>query len=361
MSPGIVLFGFLVSATAVVAAGVALARNADVVAARTRLGGLWVGSVFLAFATSLPELITDITAVRLGAPDLAAGDLFGSNMANMLILAVLSLYPGAGIFHRAALDNGVAAALAITLTAMAGFFVVFRFPVTIGGIGPGSIVLAVTYLGGTRAVFRTSVVARLAGKVEELGGDAAVPATEIPAGGPYAPPPPGARASEAFQREPSLRRATAWFLGGAVMILLAAPLFAASARELAEVSGVSATFLGTALVGLSTSLPELVTSMAAVRIGAYDLAVGNLFGSNALNMAMFAPLDLVQSGPPIFGAVAPDHALSALVGVTLMALGLASILYRAKGRRTRVEARSAIMLAVYVLGLAALYVHAQAG
>src|SRR5690606_41429987 len=83
--------GLVASAVAVVLAGVALARSSDVIAARTELGRVWVGSIFLAMATSLPELVTDISAVRLGAADLAAGDLFGSGMANMLILAAIAL------------------------------------------------------------------------------------------------------------------------------------------------------------------------------------------------------------------------------------------------------------------------------
>ena len=99
--------GFILSAFVVVFAGVRLARHGDVIAARTRLGRLWVGSLFLALTTSLPGLTTNIAVVRLGAPNLAAGDLFGSSMANMLILALLSLVPGAELFRRAALDNGL--------------------------------------------------------------------------------------------------------------------------------------------------------------------------------------------------------------------------------------------------------------
>ena len=107
----------LLAGAVVVTAGTRLARSADVIAARTHLGGAWVGSVLLAGATSLPELTTDIAAVRMGAVDLAAGDLFGSSMANMLILALVTLVPsGAELFRRATLDHVLYAALAIILT-----------------------------------------------------------------------------------------------------------------------------------------------------------------------------------------------------------------------------------------------------
>lgn len=78
---------FIASASLLVGAGIRLARDGDVVAAGTGLGGMWVGAILVAAVTSLPELTTDVSAVWQGAPALAVGDLFGSNMANMLILA----------------------------------------------------------------------------------------------------------------------------------------------------------------------------------------------------------------------------------------------------------------------------------
>ena len=343
-APALVLLGFLGSATLVVLAGVWLARSGDVIAARTRLGGLWVGSIFLAVATSLPELTTDISAVRIGAPDLAAGDLFGSSMANMLILALVSLLPGAELFHRAALDNGIAAALAIGLTATAAVFLLVRFPFAVAGVGVGSLVLAAAYLAGIRAVFRKSLLARKAGMVTEMASEAQV--TE-------------AAPAELLEEAMSLRGAVARFVLAAAVILVAAPLFASSAAGLAALTGLSTTFVGTWLVGLATSLPELVTSLAAVRMRAYDLAVGNLFGSNAVNMVMFLPLDVVHHGP-FLASISPVHAISALVGIVLMAIGLAGIVYRSSRRLARLEPIGAVMLIAYVTGLVLIYVRSTA-
>lgn len=341
MQPSTVTLGFIGSAAAVVVAGVWLARSGDVIAARTRLGGLWVGALFLAVATSLPEFTTDIAAVRLGVPDLAAGDLFGSSMANMLILALVSMMPRAKVFQQAALDNGLAASLAIVLTAAAALFVLLRPEATLLGVGPGSLVLAVAYGFGMRAVFRNSALAREAAAVVETGQE---PPGEAPAGGAAA----------------SLRRAVIVFVIAALVILVAAPLFAASAKALAELTGLATTFVGTWLVGFATSLPELVTSVSAVRIRAYDLAVGNLFGSNAVNMVMFAPLDLAYGRGPILGAISPVHALSALLAIILMGLGLAAIVYRARGRFAMLEPSALLMVLVYVLGIAMIFLRTSA-
>jgi cation:H+ antiporter len=85
-------FIFALSGVAVVLAGIRLTQSGEVIAEETGLGGAWVGAVFIAIATSLPELATDFSAVRQGEHDLAIGDLFGSSMANMLILALLDLF-----------------------------------------------------------------------------------------------------------------------------------------------------------------------------------------------------------------------------------------------------------------------------
>jgi cation:H+ antiporter len=331
-----ILLGLSGSAAVVVAAGVGLARSADLIAARTRLGGLWVGTVFLAVATSLPELTTDLSAVRLGAPDLAAGDLFGSSMANMLILALVSFGPGSGLFRHAALDNALVMALAILLTGVAALVVLLEPTFTVWRVGPGSLLIAALYLTGTRLLFRHSVLAREAGTRAEMSGAPAGEASHDEAG-------------------PSLRGAALRFLAAAAVILVAAPFFAASAHRLAEATGISASFVGTWLLGFATSLPELVTSLAAVRMRAYDLAVGNLFGSNAVNMVMVVPLDVAYGAGPFLGAIARVHAVTALVAIILMAMGLAAVVYRAQGKTRLVEPAGLLMLLAYVAGLTLVY------
>jgi cation:H+ antiporter len=83
---------FTLTAIVVIVAGARLARDGDTIAARTGLGATWVGAILVAGATSLPEISTDVAAVRQGNVDLAVGDLFGSSMANMTILALADLF-----------------------------------------------------------------------------------------------------------------------------------------------------------------------------------------------------------------------------------------------------------------------------
>ena len=329
------LIGLVAGAVGVVFAGVMLARSADVIAARTRVGGLWLGMVLLAFATSLPELVTAGTAARIGAPDLAAGDLFGSNMANMMILALINLLPRADVFRRAALDQALAATFAIALTSIAAGFVLLSPSAAVGVVGPGSLILLVGYLVGSRAVLRHSAVVQ-----------ATVVETEIT---PH-------QAVEEEGQEPkvlvSMRKTITHFVIGAVVVSVTAPIFAISSANAVELTGLSESFIGVLVLGIATSLPEAVTSLAALRIRAYDLAVANLFGSNAVNMLMFMPLDLIYTPSSILGAVGPVHAFTGLASIIMMAVALGAIVLRAKRTFALLEPSSGLIVLIYLVSVA---------
>lgn len=319
---------FLGSATVVIVASTVLAYRADAIAAVTGIGQVWIGSVLLAAATSMPELGTDISAVRFHQPNLAIGDLFGSSLANMLILAVLDLIPPRGrVFKEATFENTLTACLAILMMAIAVVFVMARPAFTVAGVAPESLLLPVVYLGGTRAIYRNGIR-----QVERE------------------PEPAEPRAARKSVKRPMLD-----FAAGAVAILLAAPVLAWSAGRIASLSGLGATFVGTWIVGLVTSLPEMVTSLTAMRIGAFDLAIGDLFGSNSFNMVLLFALDLACPGGSIFAAADPTHVISGTLGIAMTALGLASIVYRAERRYALLEPGSVLMVIAYALGVLMLY------
>jgi cation:H+ antiporter len=332
------LIVFFASAAAVIAAGSFLSRSADSIAEATGIGRVWIGAVLLATATSLPELATDVSAVRMQAPNLAIGDLFGSSLANMLILALIDLLPPRRqVLRRAAMENALAACLAIVLNALAAACVLMRPRRALLGVGPESLLLVAVYIAGTRAVYRN-------------GLRAAEPAEPASA---------AARAKADARR--SLRRALAVFAISAAGILAAAPPLAWSAKRIAVRTGLSTSFVGTWMLGLATSLPELVTSVTAVRMEAFDLAVANLFGSNAFNMVIFFALDLASPHGPIFAHADPVNALAGFLAVILMSVGLASIVYRAERRFAMLEPGSALMLVAYLAAIFVMYVQSSGG
>jgi cation:H+ antiporter len=96
-------------------------------------------------------------------------------------------------------------------------------------------------------------------------------------------------------------------------------------------------------------------SIATVCLGAFDLAVGNLFGSNAFNMAAFFFADTVYRGGALLNSVSPTHALTALWSILMMNIGLMGIIYRAEKRFMLTEPDSLLMIVAYVLGLRLLF------
>lgn len=324
MTAGLLFAG---AAVALVVAATFLTRAADAIAERTGIGRVWIGTILLATATSIPELTSDVAAVWQGNPDLAAGDLLGSSMANMLLLAVLDLVsPRRRVLRKASVQHAMSASLAIVLTAIAGAAILSPVHPSVLGVGIFSLLLLGVYLTG--AYFAWTRRPR----------DEAPPA----------------------HRKKGLLRPALEFLGAAGVVALVAPSFASSAAALAEVTGAGQTFLGGWLLGLTTSTPELVASLAAVRMGAFDLAVGNLFGSNALNMALFVALDLANGGAPVFAVLDPVHAITAFLAVLLTAIGLHAVLERGEHRSLPVDPAAVAILVAYVAGVVVLFVATRA-
>lgn len=322
---------FAIGALAILAAGTMLTRCADRIAELSGLGRVLVGSVFLAGATSLPELSVDLSAVRQGNPDLAAGDLLGSSLMNLLILAVID---AAGVSPRRAFgadsrQHTLSALLAAFLTAWVGLAAASGGGPEFFGAGVLSWSLLAIYLVGLRVTWL------------DQDPDDGAPG----AGGPR------------FTR--ALVRPILGYLVSAGVILLAAPRLAEAAEKLAELSGLGQTFVGTTALALATSLPELVSTITAFRMGAPDLALGNIFGSNAFNMLLFLPLDWAHGGP-FFAAVRPSHAVTAFAVISATTLGVAGQVLKPREKRSFL-APSAGMIVILILGLLWLLYRGRAG
>lgn len=319
---------FAITTVIMVAAAVKLAEYGDVIAIRTRLGGMFVGTFFLAMATSLPELLTTISAVGQNVSNLAVGNIFGSNMFNIFLLAIVDLFHRqARILRRVALTHALGGSLAILIMAMALFFIVADIDLRIGWLGVDSLLLMVTYFGGLWLLQAQGSGSHEAGP-EELESD-----------GPL----------------PSLRRASLGFAAAAAVLVLVTPLMVRSAAGIAEITGVSTGFIGTALVAVITSLPEVVSTFAAARIGAYDLAVGNLFGSNFFNIFALAITDLFYVEGRFLGAVEPAMSLVALLAMILTALALVGNVARLERRLFFIEIDALLIMVIYILGIWFLY------
>lgn len=322
------LAAFLVAGALVFLVAFRLARHADAVADATGLGRMWIGTLLLAASTSLPELATEVNAALLDAVDIGVGDLMGSTLANMLLLAILDLsFRKRAVLDNASADHALVATLAIVLTAMAGAAIASGGWGRIGHVGVETILIATIYLLGMRTVFVNSH--------------------------PTAPP---EQLELGDSNRTVLRRGLVGVALAASGLLVVAPLLVLSAEVLAAEAGLSESFVGTLLVGFTTSFPEIAASIAAVRLGAIDLAVGNIFGSNAFNMAIFLGMDLAYAPGPVLAHASQDHVRSALFATVAVGLGLMGILAR-RGQRIsalRIESIALVIAyagAVWVLAL----------
>lgn len=325
---------FLLSSVVIVLAGTKLSHYGDQIAKLTGLGGLWVGAILMAGATSLPEVFTDVSAALIHAPDLAVGDLFGSSMANMLILGIIDLaHRQKRVWQQADIEHTLMASLATVLTVLAALFISLRADIDVRLAEVETLFIAVLYVFGMRIVYRQEDAKRRLKEWDRVVGEE------------------DGRGNAASGTPSELRRAAIGFGIASVIILGAAPVLAMSAAEIARLSGISTTFIGTSLVAIATSLPELVTSLAAVRLGAFDLAVGNLFGSNAFNMCALSLVDVAYPAGPLLTSVNASHAITALVAILLMNVGLMGIIYRAEKRFMLLEPDSLLMIAGYALGM----------
>lgn len=325
---------FLISSAIVVAAAVKLAEYGDVISVRTKLGGLLVGTIFLAGATSLPEIIASITSFSEGLPDLAAGNFFGSNMVNMLLLALVDMFSfQVPLLRRAAVTHTLTMALGALLMVVAIIFVLLDVPVpTLGWVGVDSLLLIALYFGGLWLIQQEGKLSSGPGV-----GDEVVPGPNFP----------------------SLRKGVLGFAAAALVLMLAVPQLVKATADIAEITGLGTTFVGTALLSLVTSLPELLAAIAAVRLGAHDLAIGNLFGSNIFNMLGLGLADFFYTEGRFLGDIDPSFALVGLLGLLLMIMALIGNLARIERRIFYIEVDAVLMILVYLAGMYLLYVQGQ--
>ena len=344
--PLILLWLQLAAAVAlIVAAATFLARSADAIADKTGLGRSFIGVVMLATATSLPELGTGVSAIVLvNESDLAAGDAFGSNLFNLLIIGLLDIYWRKGplltfVSYTSALV-GALGGLLIGLGAIA--MIIHNLAVSVADwrVSPVSPLMLAGFLV---AIFLVHRAERSREREISSGEDEAAPAAAPSRQNEAAP-----AAAPSYENE-SLPRAFAVYAASAAVVVGAAVWLAYAADGVATEMGWAASFMGTQFLALSTSLPELAASFAALRLGAPDMAITNLLGSNIFNMGVVLFLDdLAFADGAIWAQIDEIHLLTAVVGVIMTAVAVTAILTPNDERRRRspysVEAAALVVL-----------------
>lgn len=300
---------FLCCAAMIAVAGVYLCRYGDAIAHATGMGGTWVGLILLASVTSLPELVTGISSVSgAHAPNIAIGDVLGSAVVNLAMLVVLDIVRRAESEYPL-VDRGhiISAAFGVALLALVAFGLLFEHvgrPPPIAHVGWFSPVILMVYLLGMRTVFQYEK-RRMAEYLE----------TTDP------------RDTTIDLGEAVFRYAVA-----ATVVLVAGIWLPFVSADLADSMGWERSFVGTIFVAAATSMPELVVTITAVRMGALDMAIGGLLGSNMFDAAIVAIDDVFYLPGPILRDVSVAHAFSALSAIMMSGIFIVVMVYRPSRR-----------------------------
>ena len=316
---------FVLCLAIILFAGAKLARYGNAIAEKTGLGRIWIGLILLAVITSMPELVTSVSSVVLvSSPDLALGTLLGSCFFNLSILALLDiLHAHTPVLTEANPRHAASAGLGIVLAAIAAGGIVCGGRIswlTLGRMGVPSIAILIIYLLGMRRML-------------QLERNFQTPV----------------ETDSSQYSGVSGRTIYIKFALAAAAVIGAGIWLSFVGNEIGEVTGWSASFVGSLFLAITTSAPELTVAIAALRLNAIDMAVADILGANMIDLAIIALVDVSYSKGPILSSVSTVHLITAVVVVVMNLLVIA-------GLRLRQKRKTFVFISWYALALIGLYI-----
>lgn len=335
---------FAVAAAVVWIAGTRISHYADAIAERTGIGRAAIGLLLLGGITSLPEVAVTVSASAVGNAALAVNNILGSLAINIVILALAdavfgrdaltSVIPDPVVLLQGALNVLLLALVAAAVaTGDRAFF----------GIGAWAWGILAVYLA---AIW---VLAHAQGRFPWRPDGTGWHQRSVSPG----PHPPG-ESGGAPSGEP-LRRIIGKTAVAGTAVLVAGYVLARSGETVAERTGLGSNFFGAVFVGLSTSLPEISTVLAAVRLKQYLMAVSDIFGTNLFNVGMVFLIDAVYRGGPVLNQVSRFSSFASILGIAMTALYLAGLVERRDRTVLRMGYDSVAVLGTYLGGIYLLY------
>lgn len=327
---------FIVAAFVIAVVGTKMTKIADRLADKTGLGEAVVGALFLGGSTSLPGIVTSVTTAAGGHAELAISNALGGIAAQTAFLGLADIvYPKANLEHAAAsaanLSQGT---LLITLLSLP-LLAIATPQVTLWSIHPASFIIPLAYIFGLRLISS---------------------ARETPMWSPR-------RTRETRLDEEAENTSDRSSLMGlwlrfgfyALTIAVAGYVVARSGVAIAEQTGISESVVGGLFTAVSTSLPELVTSIAAVKQGALTLAVGDIIGGNSFDVLFIAFADFAYREGSIYHALTQSQ--SFIIALTILMTGvlLLGLLRREKHGIGNIGFESFLILILYLGGFTLLF------
>ena len=332
---------FVGGALAVWFAGIQLSNTTDILDSRFNLGQALGGVIILAIATNLPEIVIVVTASLTHNIGIAIGNILGGIAIQTVVLVILD---GFGLGRKGALSYEVASLQLV----LEGVLVVSVLVVAIMGtqlpqsiifarLAPGDLLIVALWLVGVWLVNK----ARTDLPWQEKGR---APGVSQP--------------RESKDQKKMDKRSTAsvlLILGIAALVTLVAGFaLEESSNAIADHIGLSGVLFGSTVLAIATSLPEVATGLAAVKIGDYELAASDIFGGNAFLPALFFPATLLSGQSVLSQAKNTDIYLASL-GVLLTAVYIYGFIFRPKRQVFSLGIDSLVVLILYIVGIAGLF------
>jgi cation:H+ antiporter len=326
---------FLAAAGAIGFAGVRLSWIADELADRTGMGEIVAGAVFVGAATSLPGAITSISTAIQDAPGVAVGNALGGLTAQTAFIAIADLfYRRANLEHAAATVTGLAQGVLLMALLTIPLLASAEPAVVVLGIHPASLLIVVGYAFGLKLLNDI--------KNEPMWTPVRTEETQE-------------EVSEPDERAGPSAKLWSWFAVYAGITAVAGYFIGESSLALVQKTGLSETAVGTIFAAIANSLPELVTAIAAVRIGAVSLAFGDIIGGNAFEVLFLSAADFCYDGS-IYSAFTPQDRSTGLFALLMTAILLLGMLRREKRGAAAIGFESTLVLLLYGVSVILIFV-----
>ncbi len=320
---------FLICSASILYIGYRLSYYGDVISEKTNLSRGLVGFVFLSLATTLPEMITSVSAITIvRSPDLAAGNIFGSIVINVMFIALLDLIQGKGSLLRTIKTTHILyGGLGIIAMAVAAFSIILRQELTgnlgLFNFGLDSFILIIIYAIGLKLIFGQDK------KINSVKKDSVNPSSVYS----------GIR----------LRSAIILFSLCLIIMVFLGVWLASIGDEIVTSMNWSEALVGTIFLALATSLPELVVSISSLRFGP-DMAVGNILGANFLDIMIIPACDIFFRQGELLSYVSPEHTITIILGIILTGIVVIGLIYRSRRSFLRLGWDVMAMLVTFVVG-----------
>ena len=338
---------FGVAAAFVWWAGIKLTNATDILAHRLGFGHAIGGMILLAIATNLPEIAITASAAWRGDLGVAIGNILGGIGIQTVVLVFLDAFGGKEreplSFQAASLVLVLEGVLVVAVLIVA--IMASRLPATmiVGRLAPGDMLIAILWVGGLWLIGRASK-----GLPWHEGGNAPG-AQQAPKGHSQKQKAEGVGTTMV-----STTHAAIVFVLAAVITLVCGIVLEASGSAIASQIGMTGVLFGATVLAAATSLPELSTGLAAVKLGDHKLAISDIFGGNAFLPVLFLMATLISGHSTLPQLQNTDLYLAGL-GILLTCIYIYGLIFRPRSKVLGMGIDSFLVLVLYVVGTAGLF------